>query len=71
MSGKAPRGRKMVTMVVTLHVPAWLTAVDARREVRSLIRHGCVFERRNPADGWPVDLTDLRCRSVAALPRHD
>lgn len=36
---KTTRRRKEVTMKVTVSVPRWMTAAQARREVRSLINH--------------------------------
>lgn len=34
--------RKMVPMTVTVSVPACFTPAEARREVRSLIKEGCL-----------------------------
>lgn len=35
--------RKTLTMQVTVSVPAWMTAADARREVRTLINEQCNY----------------------------
>lgn len=40
------RRKKDVTMLVTVSVPKWLTAAQARREVGSLIRHQAFWGTR-------------------------
>lgn len=35
-------------MVVTVSVPRWLTAAQARKEVRSLIQHQAFWGHRSP-----------------------
>jgi len=40
--------KKEITMLVTVSVPQWLTAAQARREVMSLIRHQAFWGHRNP-----------------------
>ena len=39
--------KKEVTMLVTVSVPRWLTAAQARKEVASLIRHQAFWGHRN------------------------
>lgn len=41
------KSRKRITMTVTVSVPHWLTAADARREVRTLIN-----DQTNYLDGF-------------------
>lgn len=52
--------RKRVTMSVTVTVPHWMSAADARREVRELVTH-----QRN----WSVDLGDVKAVRVVPAPR--
>ncbi len=40
--------RKRVTMQVTVTCPSWLTAAQARKEVRSLIQHQAHFGHKSP-----------------------
>ncbi len=40
--------KKEVTMQVTVSVPRWLTAAQARKEVASLIRHQAFWGHRSP-----------------------
>ena len=37
------KSRKRITMTVTVSVPHWLSAADARREVRTLINEQCNY----------------------------
>lgn len=42
------RRKKEVTMLVTVSVPRWLTAAQARKEVRSLIQHQAFWGHMHP-----------------------
>lgn len=50
--------RKLVTMIVTVSVPAFLSAHGARREVRHLINEQC---------NYGLDTGDVKVRSISAM----
>ena len=51
--------RKKITMLVTVSVPADMTAADARREVRTLVTHQC---------NWKADSDDVKAIRVGTAP---
>lgn len=51
------RTRKQITMTVTVSVPLWMTAAEARREVRTLINHQSNWSQH-------VDEGDVKARRV-------
>ncbi len=53
--------RKRITMLVTVSVPAEMTAAEARREVRSLV---------NEMTTWAADFDEIVAVSVKALPKR-
>lgn len=63
--------RKTVRMVVEVSCPGWLTAAQARREVRTLINEQCFFGHHKCDDGWHVaDVigdNNFRARKVESL----
>lgn len=62
------RKRKQVTMSVTVSVPSWMTAAQARREVRTLINDQCNFLSSGPMElGWPG--VDVKARQVRPIGR--
>lgn len=59
--------RKRITMTVTVSAPHWLTAAQARKEVRSLINDQAHYGHFNHEDPWDdVDETSFRAVSVKA-----
>lgn len=52
--------RKQISMLVTVSVPRWMTAAEARREVRSLITHQA---------NWSADDGDVK--AIAIRPGRD
>jgi hypothetical protein len=58
--------RKRIRMTVEVSCPAWLTAAQARREVRALINHQAFWGQSNPT-GWDqVDDHNFRAMKVGA-----
>ena len=57
------RHRKVVSMLVTVTVPRWMTAAQARREVRTLINDQSNWMCFAP-DHEEVDSETVRARSV-------
>jgi hypothetical protein len=57
------KGRKRtIQMVVTVTIPGWMTAAQARREVRSLINNGVGYLEYGP------DFQDATVRAKAVGP---
>lgn len=56
--------KKLVTMVVTVSVPAWLGAAAARKEVRTLIGQQCFHGHRNGQTWEEIDESNLKVKSV-------
>lgn len=54
------RKTKTIQMLVTVRVPRDTTAIQARREVRTLLSDKCMYA---------MDDEDIRAVSVRALPR--
>lgn len=58
---------KTVTMQVTVRCPKWLTAQQARREVRTLINEQCFYGQPS-IDGWSdVNESNFRAASVRPM----
>lgn len=62
---------KKIRMIVEVTCPDWLTAAQARREVRTLINEQCFFGHRNHslfADGHfeldEIDSLNFRAKAV-------
>ena len=51
-------------MFLTVNVPDWMSASDARREVRTLINDQCCFMTFGPG-GQDFDEGDIRVKSIA------
>jgi len=62
----AKKRKKVVTMVVQISVPTWLTAAQARREVGSLIRHQAFWGHRSGASLDEIDESNLKLKTVRA-----
>lgn len=65
------RKRKVVRMVVEVSCPTWLTAAQARKEVRALINDQAFYGHPSPPDvaGWDeVDSHNFRAKSIRAAP---
>lgn len=58
--------KKQITMVVTVSAPAWLSAAEARREVRALINEQCFYGHRNGKTWEEIDQSNFRARRVEA-----
>ncbi len=61
------RRRKQVQMTLTVSVPHWLTAAEARREIRSRIDHQAAFMAGKYAGETWHDLyppNDVKTRSI-------
>lgn len=52
--------RKQITMTVTVSVPRWMTAAQARREVRTLINDQCNYMSHGPN----FDDVEVKARAV-------
>lgn len=57
--------RKQVTMTVTVSVPKWMTAAQARREVRTLINQQCFYGTRKPGTFDEIDASNFRASKVS------
>jgi hypothetical protein len=57
--------RKEVSMTVTVSVPHWMTAAQARREVRTLINHQCGYLIDGGAANNYADAS-VKAKTVAA-----
>jgi hypothetical protein len=57
--------RKRTTLNVEITYPAWMTAAQARREVRTLINHQVNYMTNGP-DYQDVDLMTIRAVAVKA-----
>lgn len=55
--------RKQVTMSVTVSVPVWMTAAQARREVRTLITHQANYLDHGPN----FEEVDVRCKACGPV----
>lgn len=53
--------KKTIQLLVTVSVPADMTAADARREVRYLI---------NDQANYMADYGDVKARKVGGIPKH-
>lgn len=61
--------RKQLTMEVTVSVPSWMTAAQARREVRTLVNQQCNYLSSGPMElGWPE--VDVKARAVRPAGRR-
>lgn len=61
--------RKVIAMAVTVSVPTWMTAAEARREVRTLINNqsNWLSGKRDAAGNWrDVGTETVRAKSVRA-----
>ena len=58
--------RKTITMTVTVSVPSWLTAMQARKEVRTLINESTVWGHVKPDGFDSIDHGDIKVRKVTA-----
>lgn len=62
------RKRKLVTMTVTVSCPTWLTAAQARREVKSLINDQAFWGHYDPTgDGNDISEYNFKARSVGPV----
>lgn len=59
------RKRKSVTMTVTASVPGWMTAAQARREIRSRINHGAGYLSHGP------NFEEVEVRASAVTPYRE
>lgn len=60
--------KKQISMVVTVSVPAWLTAAQARKEVRSLIGGQCFFGHERRDGAWEeIDSDNFKVREVTSV----
>lgn len=57
--------RKTVTMSVTVTVPAWMNAREARREVRTLINH-----QSNWLSHHPTTFEEVEVKATAVTPNR-
>lgn len=68
------RKKKTISMVVEVSVPAWLTAAQARKEVRSLIQHQAFHGHmgRNHVDDLWDEIGDdnFKLRAVRSVGAH-
>ena len=68
---KPPR-RRTVTATVTLTVPFWMTAAEARREIRSRVNHQAAYMSGKMVDDRWHDLyppNDVRVRRITPASR--
>lgn len=60
--------RRNHTMLITVSAPAWLSAKDCRREVRSLIKDAAPWGTLRPAGpgvGWEtIDHGDIKPKKI-------
>lgn len=63
--------KKQVTMTVTVSVPRWLSAAEARREVRALIKDQCFWGHEGgPVYNWEyIDDSNFKLVSVTPAAR--
>lgn len=59
--------KKVIRMVVEVSCPAWLSAADARREVRTLINDQTFYGTREAGTFNEIDDYNFRARSVRAV----
>lgn len=61
--------KKLVTMQVTVSVPHWLSAAQARKEVRSLIRHQAFWGHYPPpsAKGEEISEYSLKLKAIGPV----
>ena len=64
------RKRKTVRMVVEVSCPRWLTAAQARKEVRSLINHQAFWGHQPPYDapGREEEISEYNFRAARVGP---
>jgi len=66
--------KKVVSMVVEVSVPAWLTAAQARKEVRSLIQHQAFhghMGRNHAHELWDeIGEGNFKVRAVRSVGAH-
>jgi len=62
--------KKQVTMTVTVSVPKWLTAAQARKEVASLIRHQAFWGHQPPpsAPAGSEEISEYSLKLVSTAP---
>lgn len=65
------RRKKTVTMTVTVSCPVWLSAAQARREVRALINHEAFWGHRDPATGDEIASHNFRASGVGPARKGD
>ena len=59
--------RKQITMTVTVSAPVWLTAAQARKEVRTLINQQTFWGHRDPTgEVWEIGESNFRAAKVSA-----
>lgn len=61
-----PRKTKTVTMTVTVRCPSWLTAAQARKEVRSLVNYQAFWGHLRPDGCDDVGDHNFRATKVGA-----
>lgn len=61
------RKRKLVTMTVTVSCPTWLTAAQARKEVKTLINDQAFWGHINPGTYDEIMEHNFKARSVKAV----
>lgn len=61
------RKRKLVTMTVTVSCPTWLTAAQARKEVKTLINDQAFWGHWNYGTYDEICESNFRARSVKAV----
>lgn len=60
--------KKLVTMRVTVSVPKWLSAAQARKEVRSLIQHQAFWGHYNGEVGEDIGGHNFKVKGVGPCP---
>ena len=66
---KAPK-RKQITLTVTLSMPAWLTAAQAKRELRTRVNDLTMWGFTTPSNDFTeMEVEDFRIRKIAPAPR--
>ncbi len=63
------RRKKEVTMQVTVSVPRWLTAAQARKEVASLIRHQAFWGHTHPVHYDEISEYNLKLKRIGLVRR--
>lgn len=57
---------KLITMAVTVRVPAWLPTAAARREVKALINDQAFYGSRKAGTFDEIDESNFRATKVSA-----